>query len=159
MLLSKSCEYGIRSALYLASRPEEDFIPIRVIGSALGVSPHFLTKILQRLTQVGIMKSLRGPKGGVALARSPSEVYLHEIVIAIDGPGLFTECILGMPGCGEGRPCPLHEQWGATREQLYGMFSDLTLEELGHRIISNNLRITDVPLPMSGNDTGNGSSD
>ena len=144
MLLSKSCEYGIRAALYLASQLQKEFIPIHVIGEVLGVSPHFLTKILQHLTQAGIMQSLRGPRGGVALACSPSELRLHEIVIAIDGPGLFTECVLGMPDCGEGQPCPLHERWSQAREQVFAMFSELTLEELGRRIVEENLRITDV---------------
>ena len=146
MLLSKSCEYGIRTALFLASQPLKEFTPIHVIGEMLGVSPHFLTKILQQLTRQGIMKSLRGPKGGVALARSPSELRLHEIVVAIDGPGLFTECVLGMPDCGESRPCPLHEQWSQTRERVRAMFSELTLEELGRRIVEDDLRITDVPV-------------
>jgi hypothetical protein len=36
---------------------------------------------------------------------------LYEIVVAIDGEDLFRECVLGLPGCGDATPCPLHDEW------------------------------------------------
>jgi Rrf2 family transcriptional regulator, iron-sulfur cluster assembly transcription factor len=144
MLLSKSCEYGIRASLYLAvhGRPGE-YVSIGDVSRELGISFHFLTKILQTLTQAGLMQSFRGPRGGVALARQADRITLKEIVLALDGPGIFRECVLGLPGCGDRKPCPLHDQWAATRHQVHQMFAAATLAEVAERIQTSDCRIAD----------------
>jgi Rrf2 family transcriptional regulator, iron-sulfur cluster assembly transcription factor len=144
MLLSRSCEYGLRASLYLVSRDDKGYVPIREISDALNISFHFLTKILQTLTHQGILASFRGPNGGVCLARQATDIKLIDIVLAIDGPAIFTECILGLPECGNWAPCPLHHGWGQAREQLQVMFSQTTLDELGHRIENERLRLSDI---------------
>ncbi|PEN14984.1 transcriptional regulator [Longibacter salinarum] len=129
MLLSKGCEYGLAGAMYLASIPQKGYVPIRAISEHLDISYPFLTKVLQQLNEAGLLTSMRGPNGGVALSQAPERLTLKEIVIAIDGPELFTECVLGLPGCGHEKPCPLHDQWGEVRDHLDGLFGGLSLAE------------------------------
>lgn len=143
MLLSKSCVYGLRAALFLASNQNGEYISIREMSDKLDISFHFLTKILQQLTAFGLMESHKGPNGGVRLTRPGSEVTLFEIVVAIDGSDLFTECALGLPGCGTKRPCPLHDKWAVTRESIRGMLERTTLLELADKGRKMNLRITE----------------
>ncbi|QXD17139.1 Rrf2 family transcriptional regulator [Rhodocaloribacter litoris] len=144
-MLSRRCAYGLRAALFLAGRPEGVYVPIHTIGARLGISPYFLAKILQQLTQAGLLQSFRGPHGGVALARPAGAISLEEIVAAIDGRGVFEACVIGLPGCGERRPCPLHDQWGAVRARIHALFAGMTLAEAEHRLRAEGLRITDVP--------------
>ena len=110
-MLSKSCEYGLRATLYLASLDGDGYVPINTISEELGISFSFPTKIFQKLNDAGLLTSQRGPKGGVALNRPADEMTLYEIVVAIDGDDLFEVCVLGLPGCGDAEPCPLHDQW------------------------------------------------
>ncbi|CAN0202088.1 unnamed protein product, partial [Chrysoparadoxa australica] len=49
MLLSKSCVYGLRASIYLASKSDEEFNSIKEMSDKLEISFHFLTKILQQL--------------------------------------------------------------------------------------------------------------
>ncbi len=142
MLLSKSCIYGMRAALYLASSSNNKYISIKQISNDLDISPHFLTKILQELTRVDLLESQKGPTGGVRLKRAGDEVTLVEIVAAIDGMDLLTECALGLPGCGTAKPCPLHEQWADTRDEIKKMLQDTTLSDLVRKGKEGNLRIT-----------------
>lgn len=150
MLLSKSCLYGVRAAMYMATLEQSEYVPIQQISEKLNISFHFLTKILQTLTEKNIMVSYRGPKGGVALARSSKDIKLIEIVDAIDGTHVFSECIFGLPGCGNMTPCPLHGEWEREREKLRRMFSDTTLEVLAEKISVFNLRISEYDgVPMT----------
>src|SRR5690554_5278043 len=110
-LLSRSCEYGLRASLYLASLNHHRHVFIRQIAEALDISGMFLTKIFQQLTAAGIMESLRGPTGGVTFAKPIDDITLRDLIDAIDGPELFEECVLGLPGCGHAKPCPFHKQW------------------------------------------------
>ncbi len=80
-MLSGSCIYGLRAAIYVAAHTSNDsYVSIREISEKLGISFHFLTKILQRLTEGGVMKSHRGPGGGVTLARPAARISILEIV-------------------------------------------------------------------------------
>lgn len=142
MLLSKSCVYGLRASLYLASRKNGEFIPIRKMSDKLEISFHFLTKILQQLTAEDILESFKGPNGGVRLKKPGTDIPLMDIVLAIDGPQLLTECALGLPGCGTKNPCPLHDKWAETRDSIREMLEETTLKELVEKGKAENLRLT-----------------
>lgn len=143
MVFSQACMYGIRASLYIAAKQNDHYLPINEISRDLGISFHFLTKILQKLTQRHLLKSYRGPNGGVTFAKSPDQIRLYEIVEAIDGDDLFTECILGLPDCGSQQACPLHEQWGSLRDELKSVMEETSLAALSARINSMGLRLTD----------------
>jgi Rrf2 family protein len=129
-LLSKSCLYGLRTAIYCARHTKNGYIPISEIAKELEIPADFLTKILQKLTKKKIMQSLRGVKGGVKLGRPPQKISLYDIVIAIDGDSLFRSCFLNLEGCGEETPCPLHENWKVYRTGLSDMLKNSTLNYL-----------------------------
>jgi Rrf2 family protein len=146
-LLSKSCIYGIRASIFVAIKHEEDkFLPISQIAKELNLSSHFLTKILQLLTQKDILGSYRGPNGGVKLLREPEEVKLIEIVEAIDGLSLFEECALGLEGCGMYYPCPLHYSWAQQRESLMELFESETLKSLADSVNTAGFRLRTLDL-------------
>lgn len=143
MLFSKGCTYAIRASLLVTTKEIKDgrkFIPIRELSDELGLSFHFLTKILQVLTEAQIMESFRGPNGGVGLARPAREITLIDVIAAVDGMAIFSDCALGLPGCGEKTPCPLHDAWAKRRQDLQRMFEKTTLAGLAKDLASNGLR-------------------
>ncbi len=142
MLLSKSCVYGLRAALYLSANPSREYTSIRTLSDQLDISFHFLTKILQQLTAQDLLESMKGPKGGVRLVDTGHNISLLDIVVAIDGTELLTECVLGLPGCGREKPCPLHEMWKDTRDEITEMLETTSLKEMAKKGKKMNLRIT-----------------
>lgn len=150
-MLSASCIYGIQAVVYLAAAESEGYIPIHRIGTDLDISGPFLTKVLQELKQKGIAASRRGPKGGVALAQPASTISLKDIIIAIDGDALFTRCVMGLPGCGTAKPCPMHESWQHTRAHLTALFSGLTVDRVARG--AQLPRIARRPMPSHPPDT------
>lgn len=127
MILSRRCEYGLRTALYLASRPTDAPVPVREVSGTLGIPRAFLAKTVRDLAAVGILRTQPGARGGVALGRSADEVTLEDVVLAIDGPDLFEVCVLRLPGCGVLEPCPVHEAWMPMRDRIAGMLRSATL--------------------------------
>lgn len=111
----------------------------------LGISFHFLTKIFQKLTEAGLLHSLKGPHGGVRLAKLASAIPVRDLVVAIDGDGVFTQCVLGLPACGRDNPCPLHQQWAPQRGQIEAMFGQTTLADLAADINKLGLRLSAAP--------------
>ncbi len=144
MILSKACDYGLRASLYIATRSNQNYIPIREISSNLNISFHFLTKILQKLTEKNIMASFRGPHGGVKFTRPISSISLLEIITAIDGPDLFEKCLIGLDDCRDDSPCPLHDQWKTVRTELMDIFQNNSLETISWKILNRPFRISDL---------------
>jgi DNA-binding IscR family transcriptional regulator len=67
-----------------------------------------------------------------------------ELIMALDGPSLFTECVLGLPGCGVQTPCPLHAAWVAERQRLEALFNTTTLATLAVDLERLDLRLKEL---------------
>lgn len=141
-VISKAGEYGLRALLYMVSkRADQEYVRISEMSEALDISFHFLTKILQSLTQKGLLRSYRGPNGGLAFQIPPEEILLADLIRALEGDDFFEKCLLGLPGCGEKKPCPMHDFWKETKGRLQEEFEHTTLADLGHTTRQNRFRL------------------
>ena len=129
IIFSKGCEYGIQATLYIGVQKARR-VGIREIADALDIPVHFLAKILQALSEKHILASFKGSKGGFILNAPPEDIRIINIVEAIDGMELFSNCVLGFPDCRDTHPCPAHASWGAARDILFTMLSTETLADL-----------------------------
>jgi len=69
------------------------------LAQSLGVSQAHLSKVLQRLSKVGLVRSVRGPRGGFVLQKPAEEVTLLEVYETIEGPLEDGTCLLGKQHC------------------------------------------------------------
>ena len=129
VIFSKKCEYGLQAVLYLAVRSKGEVVSSDEIAKKLGIPKEFISKILQSLTESGIVDSRKGKAGGFFLAKDPSLISLIDIVAAIDGLEMFNSCVLGFPSCNPDNPCPLHSKWGELRTKTYDMLTDETIDK------------------------------
>ncbi len=141
-VLSKASTYGLRALLYIVSQKDLDgYISIRKVAEELDISFHFLTKIFQQLTQNNILESYRGPNGGIMLKMPPEKIFLSDIIKVIDGDDFYDKCLLGLPGCGEFAPCPVHNFWKVTKAAMKLEFDTTSLAELGAKVSDERLRL------------------
>lgn len=96
--ISEAAVLAIHTAALLGAR-EGEVMTNREIASFLGASEAHLSKVLQRLARSGLVRSVRGPRGGFVLARPGGDVTLLEVYEAIDGPFEECECLLDAPVC------------------------------------------------------------
>jgi Rrf2 family transcriptional regulator, iron-sulfur cluster assembly transcription factor len=141
-MFSKSCKYAIRAVLYLAihASPEHK-LGVKEIAEALGVPRPFLAKILQQLSRHNLISSVKGPSGGFYLSEENRHAPLRSVVESIDGPDVFTSCILGLPVCSSKHPCPLHTQAFIYREGLLRLIDRQTIDEISKRVELEELKL------------------
>jgi len=130
MIFSRACEYAIQAVLYLARQKNDSFVSIKEIADKTDISFHFLGKILQKLTQQGLLNSYKGPRGGVSLAKPAQKITPLDIVEAIDGLDFCYKCVVGLPECNEQHPCDLHYKWSQIRQDICDMLSGKSIAEL-----------------------------
>jgi Rrf2 family transcriptional regulator, iron-sulfur cluster assembly transcription factor len=141
VFFSKACELGIQAVLFLSIKKGKIIFNAEEVSRELKVPKEFVSKVLQILTNSGIVGSKKGKSGGFYLAKSPSQIKLIDIVEAIDGLDSFKSCLLGFPGCSSEKPCPVHDKWGKLREEAYKMLGSDTLEQLKEKTV---LKITSL---------------
>lgn len=135
VIFSKKCELALQAVLFLSIKKDQLIFNAKDISDELKVPKEFVSKMLQTLTESGIIGSKKGKNGGFYLARRPSQIKLIEIVHAIDGDSVFKSCVLGFPNCSSEHPCPVHDKWGKIRDDAYKMLSEETLEQLKEKTI------------------------
>jgi Rrf2 family nitric oxide-sensitive transcriptional repressor len=79
MRLTVFSDYALRVLAYLARHPDR-FVTIQEIAGHYGVSGNHLMKVVQHLAASGFVLTLRGPRGGLRLARPAQEIRVGDVV-------------------------------------------------------------------------------
>lgn len=103
--LSKTTGYAIEAMTHL-DEPGGRPASLRSIASRARVPYAYLAKRMPELVGAGLVRSLRGKRGGVLLARPPESITLLEISEAVEARQWLGRCLLGLTACADDRACP-----------------------------------------------------
>jgi len=103
--VSEAASLALHGAAYLAQAGQTP-VANKEMADALGVSEAHLSKVMQRLSKAGLVRSVRGPKGGFLLDTPADQISLLDVYEAIEGRLEDTSCLLGTPVC-RGERCIL----------------------------------------------------
>ncbi len=99
MRFSKKVEYALIAMVEMAQQSGySELVTARSLSKEYRIPPEILSKVLQKLTRIGLLQSVQGIKGGYTLAKPVDQINLLEVVESIDGP-------LRLVACNTGRPC------------------------------------------------------
>ncbi|MDR1195861.1 MAG: Rrf2 family transcriptional regulator [Endomicrobium sp.] len=134
MKLSTKTRYGTRAMLELADNYGGKVSPVNVIAKNQSISERYLQNILLILVNAGLVKSVRGKKGGFVLAKDPSEISLAEIVLALEEDKLLFEAYdedsSADSSYEKSSICVMSKVWEMVSEQLHKFLSEITLSQL-----------------------------
>jgi Rrf2 family protein len=133
MKISTKIRYGARAMLELASHYGEGPLELKEIANKENISLKYLEQVIIPLRTAGLIKSVRGSKGGYALAKPPSEICLNEMVEILEGPLSLVECLHDPKVCQRVATCVTREIWQKVYDAINGIFCSITLEDLVHR--------------------------
>ena len=133
MKISTKIRYGARAMLELASRYGEGPIDLKEIAKKEDISLKYLEQVIIPLRTAGLVKSVRGSKGGYSLAKPPSEICLHDLVEVLDGPIDFIECLRDPKDCPKSPSCVTRDIWREASDAIHRIFRSVTFEEMVNR--------------------------
>ncbi len=99
------------------------------IATRIRVSEAHLSKVLQRLAKTGLVKAVRGPRGGFMLGKASSEISLLEVYESIEGQLVSSECLFGDPVYNTDE-CILGGLLGSIDRQVRDYLTGTNLDEL-----------------------------
>ena len=118
MQITRQAEYAVRTVFYLAKQESGASLSTARIAKEQDIPSPFLAKIVMQLSAAGILRTSRGARGGVRLAKAPSEISLLSIVEAVDGPIEINDCVLNETCCQRTESCPVRHAWTEARGAL-----------------------------------------
>ncbi|WP_137389330.1 RrF2 family transcriptional regulator [Rhodoligotrophos defluvii] len=92
-MISQKTKYALQAMIVLARAGRGVVVNIGELAEARGIPQRFLEQILLILKHNGLVASRRGPRGGYALIRSPSEITIGSILRMVEGPLAPLPCL------------------------------------------------------------------
>ncbi len=129
MRLSTTSEYAIRSLVYMASCSPEP-CSVKHLSEKLNIPYKYLGRLMAKLGNTGLIRSIRGKNGGYTIDRPLSSIRLLDIVQIVDGLDDFDRCLLGFPECNDDDPCPIHDFWKGHRKGITEMITNVSLADM-----------------------------
>lgn len=91
MQIKTGVEQSVYALLMLNLLPADAVLPADVISDRLGASPSYFQKLLRKLAKANLITSVSGVKGGFKLKKSPEDITVYDVYLAIEGSkNIFT---------------------------------------------------------------------
>ena len=133
MRVSMRMDYGVRALTELAQHGGDGPIPTAEIASRQDIPEPYLDQVLSVLQKFGFIRSRRGPQGGHALARNPSEINLGMIMGTLEGTGAPLVCIEHPAECTLSGACAQREVWQTVEATVHNVLRGTTIADLAAR--------------------------
>jgi len=116
--------------LYIAKYAESQLIPSNTIAEEMQISRIFLSRINSQLVNAGLIRTRRGARGGVMLAKPAAEISIYDVVTTIDGPITLIDCIADPESCPLSPDCPYRTFWEETQNALIARMKAVSLQDM-----------------------------
>ena len=133
MKLSTRGRYGTRALLELALHQGEGPILLKDIAQRQQISLRYLEHLITPLIAGGIVRSTRGARGGVLLAKLPEEIKLSEVIQLLEGSVAPAECVNNPGICNRSAFCVTRDVWSELKRVMNGVLESTTLQDLVER--------------------------
>jgi Rrf2 family transcriptional regulator, iron-sulfur cluster assembly transcription factor len=130
--LTTKGRYAVTAMLDLAIHYGQGPIALADIAQRQGISLSYLEQLFSRLRRRSLVSSVRGPGGGYNLARSAGEIFVAEVIAAVDENVDTTRCG-GAQNCQNNGPCLTHDLWFDLSERIYNYLNGISLQDLMER--------------------------
>lgn len=130
MRMSTKGRYGLRLMMELASGYGSGPMLAEVIAKKQALSGKYIHLLANGLRATGLIRAIRGPSGGYALARPPSAITALDVITALEGSNAPLECVEDPSLCDRAGACAARDLWCEVAVAMDNVLSKVTLEQL-----------------------------
>ena len=135
--LTNQADYATRAMFCLAKNGHDRLVPSNEIAEKMNISPMFLSRINSLLSLAGLINTRRGARGGISLAKEPSEISLYDVIAAVDGSVVLRHCHSDPGACERREECEIRPVWDGINDMLVEKLKSISLQDLvDHNAIS-----------------------
>ncbi len=128
MKITRASDYAIRLLSHLAVGEIET--TSEELSGELGVPLNHLAKLVQVLGRRGYLLTKKGRGGGLRLGVDPRKINVAQVIEAIEGPIVISECILNRRACKFTNKCKARKCLAGLKLKMFKMLSDTSIADL-----------------------------
>ncbi len=129
MDITRRCDYALR-ILEAAYQSGDAYVSVSDISEQEEIPYAFARSIQHDLVKGGLIKTVRGARGGLALDCDPANITLLEVLEVVQGPVSVSLCTVDKEYCKRCGGCSYHKLWIGADSILNSYFDSITLKEL-----------------------------
>lgn len=129
MRLTTKGRYAVTAMLDLALHKDQGPVSLSDISSRQEISLSYLEQLFSKLRRSSLVSSVRGPGGGYELNRASDDIYIAQIIDAVDESLDTTKC-QGAGDCQGGETCLTHYLWSDLSKQIHVFLEGISLADL-----------------------------
>lgn len=129
MDVTRRCDYACR-ILRAAYKSGDSYVSVSDIAEQEDIPYAFARSIQHDLVKGGLIKTVRGARGGLALNCDPAAVTLLEVLEAVQGPVSISLCVMDPDYCEKQKDCAYNKLWQGADQLLNAYFGAITLQDL-----------------------------
>lgn len=133
MLIPMRVDYAVRMLVFLAMQSDQGYTSTSHIAQQQHIPEPYLLRISADLSRAGLIESRRGPKGGIRLAYSPSEITVGKVVDCVDHSFAAIDCLSDADACLISGACSQRELWGDVEQMLLDYLFEINIEDLAKK--------------------------
>ncbi|MFD2228841.1 Fe-S cluster assembly transcriptional regulator IscR [Alkalimarinus sediminis] len=153
MRLTTKGRYAVTAMLDLALHACDGPVSLSDISARQGISLSYLEQLFAKLRRAELVKSVRGPGGGYCLGVHESDIFIAQIVDAVNESIDTTKC-KQKGDCQNGEKCLTHHLWSDLSLQIHEFLSGISLNDLMKKrdvqAISNRQDLTQENIIQTG---------
>ena len=131
MIVSTKGRYALRVMVCFAQRGGGEYIPLKEIAEAEGISQKYLESIMSVLSKAGFVDAVHGKGGGYRLNRSPDGYTVGSILKLTEGSLATVSCTTqGAAACNRATCCHTLPMWEKLDAMVENFFESITLDQL-----------------------------
>ncbi len=135
MKISTKGRYALRMIIDLALHQDDGFVSLKDIAERQEISKKYLEQIVPMLNKSGILRTNRGNKGGYALAKSPEQLSVGDILRATEGSLAPVSCLDDNPNtCPRQESCSTLYIWEGLFKTITDYLDNISINELVEKI-------------------------
>lgn len=132
MRLTTKGRYAVTAMLDLAMHHGSGPITLADIAARQGISLSYLEQLFSRLRKQQLVSSVRGPGGGYTLGRGADDIFVAQVISAVDENVDTTRCG-GAHNCQDNHQCLTHDLWHDLSDRIYEYLNQISLDDLMNR--------------------------
>lgn len=130
MKLSTRTRYAVRAMIELAQNEPNKPLQLKVIAERQDISVKYLEQLMAVLRSAGLIRSVRGSKGGYVLSRPASQVRLSDVLHCLEGSVMTVECVEDNQSCARAAECAARQVWVKVQQAIEEVLQSITLQDV-----------------------------
>ena len=131
MIVSTKGRYALRVMLSFAQRGGDEYVPLKEIAEAEGISQKYLESIMTILSKAGFVDAVHGKGGGYRLNRNPEDYTVGSILKLTEGSLAAVSCTTqGPAACSRATCCQTKPMWDKLDAMIDSFFESITIADL-----------------------------